>query len=200
VPGSSVVTADAGREQVVRDLLARPWDELETLEHAGYLLFPAELRRRKRDGTFETVPVALRVPREHETRAARIQARRWAAEEGLDPRLDPDLFDNLDSLCVLAIAIRNATPPHEPWEPDVKQLEKKYDRVSLDALWSELEAVRKVLDPRPDTITEDTFVALVGAIAQKNRIDPLAALGGDGQARFVVRMASLLWSYLKPKS
>jgi hypothetical protein len=200
MPELEAISVNDGREQAIREFLAKRWDELEVAEHAGYLLFPGEIRRRKKDGAFEAIPVMLRVPRKHEVRKARTDARAWAAEDGLNPQLDPDLFDDLDSLCILSVAVRSTTPPHEPFEPDPKRLERLYDNVSLDALWNQLEAVRKSLDPRPDDIDDTTFLMLVAAIASKRIIDPLAGLGGAGQINFIVRMACRLQNSLDSKS
>lgn len=186
--------------QLVQAILEKTWDELETLEHAGYLLFPDTLRRRKRDGTWEEIPVTLRVPREPETRRARVQARQWAKEEGLDPQLDPDVFDNMDTMCILAMAIRNATPPHEPWEPDPKVLESKYDRPCLDAMWAKLEALRTVIDPRPNQLSEEDIAAVIASIASTRTTVPLAVFAGAAQNSCVVSMAEQLMSLLGSKS
>lgn len=179
---------------LVEAILSKNWEELQTMEFAGYLLFPEELQRRRKDGTFESIPVMLRVPREHEMRKARVQARQWAKDEGLVPELDPDLFDNMDTMCTLALAIRNITEPHEPFEPDPKRLEQVYDRVCLDALWGKLEAYRTVLDPRPDTLSETETMAVIAAVAKVGNLVPLAAFGGRSQNSLVVSMARQLVS------
>lgn len=181
-------------DALINLVLNKNWDELEAVEYAGYLLFPDEILKRKKDGTFERVPVMVRVPREHEMRKSRIDARNWAKEEGLDPELDPDLFDNMDSMCTLAQAIRSTSPPHEPFEPDPKRLERVYDRPSLDALWAKIQGYREVLDPRPSSLTEEQTMAIIGAVAKARNTVPLAALGGRSQTSLVVTMASRLTS------
>lgn len=181
-------------QTLIEFILNKNWEELETAEHAGYLLFPDEILKRKKDGTFERVPVMIRVPREHETRKARIEARTWAKDDGLDPELDPDLFDNMDTLCILAQAIRNTSPPHEPFEPDPKRLEKVYDRPSLDAIWAKLQGYREVLDPRPNSLTDEQTMAIIGAVAKARNTVPLAALGGRSQTNLIVTMANRLTS------
>lgn len=181
-------------QTLIEFILNKNWEELETAEYAGYLLFPDEILKRKKDGTFERVPVMIRVPREHETRKARIEARTWAKDDGLDPELDPDLFDNMDTLCILAQAIRNTSPPHEPFEPDPKRLEKVYDRPSLDAIWAKLQGYREVLDPRPNSLTDEQTMAIIGAVAKARNTVPLAALGGRSQTNLIVTMANRLTS------
>lgn len=174
---------------LVRAILDKKWDDLQAEEFAEYLLFPDELLKRKKDGTFERTPIMIRVPREHETRKARMDARAWAAKDGLDPVLDPDLFDNMDTMCTLSIAIRNTTAPFEAYEPDPKRLERVYDRPCLDAIWAKLGAYRSILDPRPNALNDDETLAVIGVVAKTRNIAPLAALGGESQNSLIVTMA-----------
>lgn len=200
MPEFNPITIAQSRQKAFQELLDMTWEELGAIEFQDRLLFPHNIVRLRAGGKRETIPVMLRVPREPDTRKARILARQWAEEEKLNPNLDPDLFDDLDTICVLSAAIRNTTPPHEPWVPDPRELEKQYDRPSLDAAWARLEALRMVIDPRPDEMDEESFLALVAMISKKAEIDPLAALGSDGQTNFIVRMAKRLQSCLEPKS
>lgn len=187
-------------EDIIATILTKDWGELKALEHAERLLFPETLLKLKKDGTFEEIPICLRVPREPELRKARIDARKWATDEGLDPELDPDLFDNLETLCTLSVAIRNATDPHEPWEPDPKRLERCYDKPSLEALWAKIDAYRSVIDPRVSELDENDTLTLIAAVASSRNVVPLAGLGGSAQNSFVVSMAIQLQSYLESKS
>jgi hypothetical protein len=174
---------------LVKAILEKKWEDFEAMEYAEYLLFPDELLKRKKDGTFERTPIMLRVPREHETRKARLSARKWADDEGLDPSLDPDCFDNMDTMCTLSVAIRNTTEPYEAFEPDPKRLERIYDRPCLDAIWAKLGAYRSVLDPRPNSLNADETLAVIGVLAKTRNIAPLAALGGESQNNLIVTMA-----------
>lgn len=174
---------------LVKAILEKKWDQFEAEEYADYLLFPDELVKRKKDGTFERTPVMIRVPREHETRKARVDARAWAAKERIDPALDPDVFDNMDTMCTLSVAIRNVTAPYEAFEPDPARLERIYDRPCLDAIWAKLGAYRSVLDPRPNALNEEETLAVIGVIAKTRNIGPLAALGGESQNNLIVSMA-----------
>lgn len=199
MPKIDIVTIAQDRQKLVQEILKRSWAELEVLEFQGHLLFPFQITRftaKKR----EMIDVMLQVPREPISRKARIQARAWAAKVGLDPLVDPDLFDNMDTMCLLSMCIRNKTEPHEPWEPDPAVLEEKYDRPSLDAAWSTIEALRVVIDPRENVIDEDTFAMLIATIAKKGSIDPLAVLGSDGLSSFIVRTVKLLQSYQASES
>lgn len=184
---------------LIEAILSKTWEELEALEFQGSLLFPAEVvRRRAKD--WERIPVMLKVPREPDMRKARLKAREWAAREKLDPELDPGMFDNMDTMCVLADAIRNVSPPHEPWEPFPEELEAKYDRPSLDAVWAQIEQLRKVIDPRPDALGEDVILAVISAVARSRSLVPLVAFAGDSQTNCIITMAVQLQSFLGSKS
>jgi hypothetical protein len=176
-------------EALVKAILDKKWEDLEAEEYAEYLLFPDELLKRKKDGSFERTPIMIRVPREPESRKARLDARAWASREGLDPALDSDLFDNMDTMCLLSVAIRNTSEPFEAYEPDPKRLERVYDRPCLDAIWAKIGAYRSVLDPRPNALNEDETLAVIGVVARTRNITPLAALGGESQNNLIVTMA-----------
>lgn len=193
MPKIDPITIAQDRQKLVQEILKRSWADLEVLEFQGHLLFPFQIVRYTATGR-ELINVMLQVPREPVSRKARLQARAWAAKEGLDPVLDPDLFDNMDTMCILSLSIRNTTPPHEPWEPDPAVLEAKYDRPSLDAAWARIEALRMVIDPQEGVVDDDTFSMLIAMIAKKGNIDPLAVLDSSGLQSFIVRTAKLLQS------
>lgn len=193
---------------VWKQLAEKTWEELGVAEQCDRVLFPEEILRRQRDGKLRGEPIMLRVPREPELRRARVAARQWAAEEKLDPKLDADLFDNLETFCILTLAIRNRQPDYEQWivageKNDLvaaaKLLEKNYDRGSIKQLWSKLEAYSNAVDPRPESFTEDQLLAVIAAIAKRRDISPLLAFGGQSQNDLLVAMASRLQSFLDPK-
>lgn len=184
---------------LIEAILGKDWAELEALEFNGTLLFPEEVVRRRGTG-WERIPILLKIPREPDTRKARVKARAWAAKEGLSPELDSELFENMDAICILSDAIRNVSAPHEPWEPFPHELEAKYDRACLDALYAKLEAYRTVIDPRPDGLTEEQLLAVIGAVAKSRNIVPLAGFAGESQNSCVVSMAVLLRTLLASKS
>ena len=183
---------------LIQAVLEKSWEELEALEYQDQLLFPFDIKRRRLKD-WESIPVLLKVPREVDLRKARIRARAWAKEAKLDPDLDPLMFDNMDSMCVLADAIRNVEAPHEPWEPFPEKLESLYDRPSLDAVWAQLEALKTVIDPRPDLLTEEQLLTVIGAVAKARNIVPLAAFAGESQNNCVVTMAVRLKGFLESK-
>lgn len=193
MPKIDPITIAHDRQKVVQEILKRSWADLQVLEFQGHLLFPFQIVRYTTSGR-ELIDVALQVPREPISRKARLQARAWAKRVDLNPTLDMDLFDNMDTMCLLSLCIRNITAPHEPWEPDPEVLEDRYERPSLDAAWARIEALRMVIDPQEGVVDEDTFALLVATIAKKGNIDPLAVLDSSGLQSFIVRMASLLQS------
>ncbi len=181
-------------------LKGKSWVDADVLEWADYLLFPGEVLKRKAGGEFERTPVRLRVPREHEMRKARSDARAIMADDGLDCATNRDLFTNVETFCILSMCIRNTTEPFEPWEPNPRELEKRYDKSSLMAIWAKLDALAKIVDPRPDELSSAEIVALITAIAKEGTTGPLVAYGSLAQASFVVIMAKLCAISLDTKS
>lgn len=178
----------------VSEQLTRKWNELEVVEHAGYILFPESILRRTKKGPFEHVPIMVRVPRPPEMRKARKRAREQFKEDGLDPVADRDLFSQFENIIILAEAIRNVSSPYEPFEPNPLELERRYDTMSLQQVWQKLDAYNALLNPQPDRLTRDQFIALVAAIAEGRSIVPLDVISSDARHSFVITMAVLLRS------
>jgi hypothetical protein len=181
-------------------LVGKTWEELEVVEANGYLHFPEKLLRRRKDGTFEEIPITIRVPREHEMRKARSAAREWAKLEQVDPDKDADLFDNMDSMCVLQMAVRNATPPYEPMVMTPQELERTYDKPCLMLLWAKLDSYTAALDPRSADITKEEVGLVIAAIAKERSIRPLHAYDGRSQNAYIVCTAALLQNLLTSSS
>jgi hypothetical protein len=197
--------ADEERDeaQVIADeIIARGWDGIEALEHAGYVLFPEKIWRRTAKGKLEAEEVLLRVPREHEMRQARIMAREWAKAEGVDPDKDPELFESMDCIVVLArFAVRNPkTDSHEPLHPDPAFFEQRYDRPAIEQTWSKLEAYRKLIAPQARLLDRGLVIAVAAAIAKGKNTRPLVVFDGPDQDGCVIIMADLLTSLLTEKS
>ena len=186
---------------IAESLKTNTWgDEVEVLEHNEYLLFPCVILRRKSDGKFEENKCRLRVPREHEMRKARVQAREIMNEDGLDPELDKDLFTNIETWCILAQSIRDFTAPFAPFDPDPRSLEKRYDKHSLMAIWAKLDAFARIVDPRPDDLSSGEIIGLIVAMAREENTGPLAVYGTAAQSSCIVTMARLCAISLASKS
>lgn len=166
----------------------KTWEELGVLEHEGRLVFPATIRRRTKSGEIETIDICLRPLRRDERRSARLSARAWAHKLNLDPEKDPELFEDLDTLCCLARAIREAKPPHEQHQQP-EWLESHYDTGSLAELWDRLNVLTEMLDPRVDAHDEDTFWKLVLAIGRARNCLPLTGYAPRAQQTFILSMA-----------
>jgi hypothetical protein len=204
VKGKLTNDLPGSHDHVIEQLLGKPWGELEILEYSGRMLFPAEIHKITKGGTFETVLVRLMIPREPELRKARVKARELALKSGIDLDRDKDLFNDLETICILAVAIRNYKPMDsgfcEPFEMEPEDLEKLYDRASLMAIYEKLERLSEVINPQPNKTTKEETLALMAAIAKERNISPLAVFGPDAQNSFIVTMVDLLLSYMRSKS
>lgn len=195
-------------EHVLQQLLSKKWVELEVIECEDYLLFPESLYRRNAKGGFTEEKVMVRVPREPDIRKARVKARKWALEDGLDLDRDADLVDQLETICVMSDCIRNFKPSIDPrngaefreaWEPDPTSLEKRYDKQSLNQLWAKIDALGQVVDPRPNTLGKEETLGCIAAIARSRTIAPLHVYGSGAQQSCIVFMAQALLSFLASK-
>lgn len=194
---------DAARLEVFRDqVLAKSWEQLEAVERGDHLLFPEKLWKRKKSGKFEVTEVMIQVPRLGDMRKARALAQRIAAEDGIDPKRDPTEFDNLESSCILAYAVRERSHPYsflfaaDKDTPDVRMLERSFDEGSLSHLFARLAPYKAMLNPQVAKLTRDDFIAIIAAIAERRDIGPLHATDGPTQSACIVTMASLLMSLM----
>jgi hypothetical protein len=187
-------------DHVMEQLLKKQWGDLEVKEAEGRLLFPEKIYRRSRDGSFEAVPILIRILRHHEIRQARLNARVQAEEEGLDPDRDKDLIQNMEAMHELAIAMRDPKDPLIPFDPHAAELEKHYDPDSLLQIYEKLDRFTMALDPRPQEISEGEIVALAAAISKERTILPLAVYGPVAQNISIVYMADLLTTLQAAKS
>lgn len=187
-------------EHVAIELIGRTWEELEVFEAHGVLHFPDRVWIRSKSGKFQERKVAIRVPREYELRQARIEARRIAAEEGLDPKLDPDRFDDLDNICILHLAVRMPDAPHEPIFGSPTELDRAWDKPVWAQLLAKLDAYRQLVDPRPTQASEAQLLAVISAVAKERAIRPLLVFDGGTQSDLVVAMACLAVILLQSNS
>lgn len=186
-------------QHAMAQLMSTDWDTLTAVEHADHLLFPDTLYKRKSDGKWEETKVMIRVPREKDLRAARVQARALAAKEGIDEDRDADMFRNLENLCVLSRIIRDATDPFAPFMPDPLILETKYDKACLQHMWEKADKLNSVVDPAPNQLSQGEIVALILAIAKSRHLGPLVVYGPGAQTSYVVSMGDLVLNLLSSK-
>jgi hypothetical protein len=192
---------DSVHDHVVKQLMGKDWSEIEELEeHAGYLLFPAEIYKRNKKGDFDGTPIMIRVPRQHEMRQARVEARAKANKEGLDPVLDKDQIDDLENICILWRAIRMPTDPFDPLVLTSEELEKTYDRRSLAQIYAKMDAYNQVLDPQPNQVSQEEIFALIAVLAKEKNLLPLHVYGSEAQTTCVIFMAEQLMNSADLKS
>jgi hypothetical protein len=188
-------------DHVIDQLIGKSWGDLEVIEQAGRLLFPDKIYKRVNGGKFEEVPILIQVPRHADLCKARVEARRHAAEDGLDPKLDRDLIEDWETICTLSICLRNPKPPdHEQWEPFPRALAEMYDRQSIMQIWAKLNALTQVIDPAPDSLSTEEMYALIAAVAKERNLSPFFVYGQAAQTSCVVFMADQLLSLLELKS
>lgn len=197
---------DDDRSHIAAQLASKTWAELEVIEaqigehKEGRLLFPDNLFKRAPDGKWRQIPVRFMPLRTAEEREARLMARRIAAEEELDPKLDPGEFDNLDTLCRLWKALREPTAPYEPVAMDPRDLERRFDKGAIAHAWAQYAFWASQVDPRPTDLDEGELVAVIAAIAERRDIRPLLAFDGQSQTSCIIGMATMLAPFLRSQS
>jgi hypothetical protein len=171
-------------------LVAKKWSELEALEQDGRVLYPDAIRSRGKGGVVKEVPICH--PRAAQRRAAQGAGRRdaWAKDEKLDRDRDPGLFDDMDTLCILARAIREPTAPYDQ-KTTYRLLESTYDMRSLDELWSKYKIYEDLTDPRDGIQTDAEFWAVVGAMGRTRNILPLTECESHEQNSCILRLVDL---------
>lgn len=190
--------------------------ELDALEFQGRRLYAATIRRKDpRTGEVRERKVRLRVPSAADKAMAAIDALQWVRRMASERRVKlPELFtkeqaeglvgaerfDALDTLCILARSVYEHDAPHDPLHQDAETLEREYDHGSLEELWSKLDQLQKIEDPREQALDEEQFLAVVATIAKRRNLSPLAVIAGPALDSFVISMAVRLQSYQTPKS
>lgn len=171
-------------------LAAKKWDELEAIEHEGRTVFFDAIRRRTKDGKIIEVPIGIRVLRKDERIKARLEARKWAAQLGIDKEADPEIWDDCDTLCILARAIRDREPPHDQ-HLTYEMLQQTYEMRSLEEIWEKYGTYEDKTDPRDAVQSEDEFWALVAAMLKARDIRPLIESAPLSRNASILRLAEL---------
>jgi hypothetical protein len=192
---------DAARSDIFSKAIeTKPWSELEIVEHQGYLYFPDQILRRRKDGKFESVPIRVRVPRLVDNRKARIRAHELAAQEGIDLKRDPLEFASLETICNLWRAVRSPTPPYESLTMDELELERTYEEDSLTLVAKRMNFYREQLNPHVKKLTRSDYMALLSSISERRDVSPLVGIDGATQNAFIVTTALLLRSLMTAPS
>ncbi len=177
-----------GKDEPIPELGNRTWAELEVIEgETGHILFKDQIRQRSPDG-WRAVDVRVRVTRPEDSLRARALARAWFAEMKLDPDRDLDTFQEMEQLCLLALALRTAKPPHAQLATH-DELARGFDEGSLQDVLGRINVYKTLLDPRDSALTEDQIFAKIVAVAKRGHLGPLTDIAGHEQPSFLLRMA-----------
>jgi hypothetical protein len=173
----------------IPEMGGQTWEELEVSRHAsGRLMFRGELRQRNERGQIKVTPVRVCVPNPRDKVEARAEARGWFASiKNLDVDRDKDLFDEMEQVCILALAVRTSDPPHGQF-CDYEEL-ANYEEASLRDIRERITVLEQMLDPREPVTNEETFWRKTFAVARGSTILPLTDIAGHEQPSLVVRMA-----------
>lgn len=190
----------AAKEAFFRWVDSPTFEKLEVVEDGdGRLLFPGVIYIRRAKGKLEERKIRIRVLREiPEKSKARVEARAWATELGLDmgkDGLDLDKLEGFETMCQIARCIRAWESPHEQLERP-KDLVLHYDDSSLMAVWDQHSQYEAELNPRPPVVDDETVCRIAMAMRKTGSMRPLAGIDGRGQHSCVLRLGILFGTSL----
>jgi hypothetical protein len=174
----------------IPELGGRTWNELEVIDHPedGCLLFKDQLRKRMKSGSVELVDVRVRILRPKHLAMARVNCRNLCERLKLDIEKDNDLFEELESVCQLALAIRTSDAPFgQLADPD--ELIEKYDEACLKDILGRIKALGNVLDVRDSDLTEEQVWKKIAAVSEAGSLLPLTDIGSHEQTACIIFMA-----------
>jgi hypothetical protein len=178
-------------EDRIQELGGRTWAELEIIPgEDGHMLVRDQIRERDpASGAWRAIPVRVRIPRAMDLIRARADARAWFATfKDLDADRDAETFEEMEQLCLLALAIRTAQPPHAQLV-ECDELATRYEEASLRDLLGRLRTYRDMLDPRVSVKDENDFWHLIASVARVGHLGPLTDIAGHEQPSCVIFMA-----------
>lgn len=178
--------------QSIREWLdGKSIEDLDVVENGNRLLFSDSIKRIGPKGTLIEEPVRLQVPRQVETMKARIEAIALAAKYKIDREKETDLFDELNMVCELSYAVREAEAPYgQKYLPE--QYLGAYDYVSLFDLYHRIKVYRNMIDPRLSEPKVEDVIDAACKIAEMRNVSPLAAIAGSDLDSSIITMARLL--------
>lgn len=192
-------------------------EELGAIEVAGRVHIPDALVKIGPKGEEQREPVMLRLPTDLERALAQRDALHLVGKlhrKAMGPPEDwtvqraknvigDDLWENFDTLAILAVSTREAKPDESGAYQQAWLLEllmEAYPTRVLFALYERLDFYAKLYDPRLEVLDEAQFWTAVEAIARKRTLSPLVVMGGALERGFIVSMAEALWSSRAPSS
>ena len=169
--------------------------DLQAIEVGGRNLYPDVIRWRDAKGRVVERPCLLRVPDLIERAKATAEAAAWLARLKLDRERDARHFDNLETMCLVARATREAREPYEQHKV-AEDFAATYGARTVLDLWERINLLDRAEDPRVHTLRDGEADALIHAIAKRLDLGPLAGIASEEQDSFVTSMAVRLSRYL----
>jgi hypothetical protein len=170
-------------------------EDLNIAEQGGRLLFEDRIVGFGPGAKRVETPIRVRVPRGPEIIEGRREAKVLFKKKGLDLVEDAATFDELETVCILARAIRSAEAPFEQFAL-AEVLYSGFETKSLYDVWERMQTYQKLMDPRITDAKEEDVLAAAMGIAKVRNLSPLAAIAGSDLDTFVICMAVLLTRYL----
>ena len=185
----------------------KTWKDYDVVESkTGEYLFKDKIWKRNLEtGEWRAIPIRFKVLREPDERAARAEAREIAEADKLDAKIDTDRFDDLDTVCILARVLHDATEPYNRFAIDARDLEKRLDKPQMEQAFKKTEHFRYLIDPQPADLTPQEVATISAAIVEERSIRPLLVCGGPSQVHWALitaetHVASLVDKFLTESS
>ncbi len=175
-------------------------------------VMPYTMKTRNAKGKLEEEPVALAMVSVPDKAKARGKARKLVEELKLDPSLngeDRDFVQTAERAEILCYAIRE----YDPKKGDKQEFPIRFANaadlfaamgpgaeVKLGPVWAAWDHWVTMNDPRYGELSDDELVAVIAKIAERGSPDPLADIGGHDAHACIVRMAKLASRFLIEKS
>jgi len=169
------------------DIFRERWAELGVLDGPNGPVLPTTIDVRHSDGTIKSEPIVLQCVTNQQRIKARTYSRKLCEELRLDPKRtadgqDLDFVDELERVCKLAYAIRDAEPPHDQKYPDGKSLWAAVpNERTLASLYQQLDRWELMNDPRPGELSAEELWEVLAMIRKGRDLRPLSLIGGLDQ-------------------
>jgi hypothetical protein len=169
-----------------------PFALLDVIEHAsGRLLFKASLRRKSGGGKVKEEPCRVCVPTPDDSVNARIGAAMFFKKNpALDRKVDADLFEQVEQMELLAIAIRADDGVDYPQMMDRAEL-AKYDEASLHDIQERINIYKLLVDCRASELSQEQVIRTTLSMHRGKTIAPLADMAGPAQLSYLLGLVGL---------
>ncbi len=136
----------------------------------------------------KSIPVMFKLLAQSELAQARRDAIKWMADKKLDRDKERDIFQVIDTVAVIALAVREPNAPYGQYRSlDNFLATFKSSKLHL-AICDAYKAFEAECDPRPDDLPKDVFRLMIEKIRKAGHLGPLVAIDGPAQDNFVLRL------------